>query len=131
MLWNLERVYMRTQFLFSSQGLFFLSGAWISGSDFSFSSMYDFITSIDFESGQRSIFAWNCMLEIWSFKLSRSIIIYDNLIFFVSIINLITKKVFLIPLASCINNILIKCYSRINKNYYFNIIKVINFYKIK
>ena len=46
-IWNFWAVrgppYMRLHLPFSIQGLFFLSGAWIRGSDFSCSSMYSFI----------------------------------------------------------------------------------------
>ena len=40
---SLTDIYMRLHLPFSIQGLFFLSGAWISGSVFSFSSMYSFM----------------------------------------------------------------------------------------
>jgi hypothetical protein len=40
---NCMKFYMMTHFPFSAQGLFFLSGAWIRGSFFSFSSTYSLI----------------------------------------------------------------------------------------
>ena len=45
----LPDIYMRLHFPFSIQGLFFLSGAWISGSVFSFSSMYSFMLKLEGE----------------------------------------------------------------------------------
>lgn len=66
--------YIITHFPFSAQGLFFLSGAWMRGSFFSFSSTYSRIAAMDFDRGQRSIDAWYFMFSICFFKASLSMV---------------------------------------------------------
>lgn len=57
---------------FSAQGLFFLSGACISGSFFSFSSTYSLIAAMLLDNGQRSMDAWYFMFSICFFSASLS-----------------------------------------------------------
>lgn len=63
---------MMTHFPFSAQGLFFLSGACISGSFFSFSSTYSLMAAMLFDNGQRSIEAWYFMFSICFLSASLS-----------------------------------------------------------
>lgn len=63
-------VYIIMHFPFSAQGLFFLSGACIRGSFFSFSSTYSLIAAMLLDSGQRSIEAWYFMFSICFFSAS-------------------------------------------------------------
>lgn len=65
-------VYIMEHFPFSAQGLFFLSGAWIRGSLFSFSSTNSRIAAMLLDSGQRSIVAWYFMFSICFFSASLS-----------------------------------------------------------
>lgn len=65
---------MMTHLPFSAHGLFFLSGAWISGSFFSFSSTYSRIAAMLFDNGHRSIEAWYFMFSICFFSASRSMV---------------------------------------------------------
>lgn len=69
-----DGIYMMTHLPFSAQGLFFLSGAWISGSFFSFSSTYSRIAAMLFDNGHRSIEAWYFMFSICFFSASRSMV---------------------------------------------------------
>lgn len=64
--------YMIVHFPFSAQGLFFLSGAWMRGSFFSFSSTYSLIAAMLFDNGQRSIDAWYFIFSICFFSASLS-----------------------------------------------------------
>lgn len=71
---NCRKFYIIEHFPFSAHGLFFLSGAWMRGSFFSFSSTYSRIAAMDLDNVQRSIEAWYFKLSICLRRASLSMV---------------------------------------------------------